>query len=342
MREVMRAAVLHKPGEITIESVPRPEVGPNEALVRVVGCGVCGSDIPRMLTRGAHKQPLICGHEFSGRIAALGSGMDEWKEGELVAIPPLIPCCKCPQCLIGEPSRCEDYDYFGSRRDGAYAEYVNVPASNLLRVPEGIDPTAVALADPAAIALHAIGKTNLTGGQRVAVVGCGPIGLFAIQWARLMGASEILAVDISDRKIAMAKEAGATQGASDSSSTSRYGRFDVVIEAAGNTPAFNAAVQLVGPGGHAVFIGIPTADLSVLMKTFEHFLRQEISLHGCWNSFSAPFPGKEWRISLERLANKQLAWEFMISHDLDLAELPKMFEKLKTREEFTSKIIFRA
>jgi L-iditol 2-dehydrogenase len=85
MQEVMRAAVLHRPGEITIESVPRPEVGPNEALVRVVGCGVCGSDIPRMLIKGAHKLPLICGHEFSGRIAALGSGMDEWKEGELVA-----------------------------------------------------------------------------------------------------------------------------------------------------------------------------------------------------------------------------------------------------------------
>jgi L-iditol 2-dehydrogenase len=266
MQEVMRAAVLHRPGEITIESVPRPEVGPNEALVRVVGCGVCGSDIPRMLIKGAHKLPLICGHEFSGRIAALGSGMDEWKEGELVAVPPLIQCFKCAQCLIGEPSRCEDYDYFGSRRDGAYAEYVNVPASNLLRVPEGSDPTAVALADPAAIALHAIGKTNLTLGQRVAVVGCGPIGLFAIQWARLMGASEILAVDISDRKIAMAKEAGATQGAADSSSTSRYGRFDVVIEAAGNTPAFNAAVQLVGPGGRAVFIGIPTALLEEVEK----------------------------------------------------------------------------
>jgi L-iditol 2-dehydrogenase len=342
MQEVMRAAVLHRPGDIRIESVPRPQVQPNQALVRVVGCGVCGSDIPRMLVKGAHKLPLICGHEFSGRIAGLGSGVDGWLEGDLVAIPPLIPCFKCSQCLIGEPSRCEDYDYFGSRRNGAYAEYVNVPASNLLRVPEGIDPTAVALADPAAIALHAIGKTNLSLGQRVAVVGCGPIGLFAIQWAQLMGASEILAIDIGDRKIAMAKEAGATQGATDSSSLSRHGRFDVVIEAAGNTAAFNAAIQLVGPGGHAVFIGIPTVDLSVMTKTFEHLLRQEISLHGCWNSFSAPFPGKEWKISLERLANKQLAWEFMISHDLDLAELPRMFEKLKTREEFTSKIIFRA
>ena len=223
MQQVMRAAVLHKPGDIRIENVLRPEVQPNQALVRVVACGVCGSDIPRVLTKGAHKLPLICGHEFSGRIESLGTGMDGWNIGDLVAVPPLIPCFKCAQCLIGEPSRCEDYDYFGSRRDGAYAEYVNVPAGNLLRVPEGIDPTAVALADPAAIALHAIEKTNLSLGQRVAVVGCGPIGLFAIQWARLMGATEILAVDISDCKIAMAKEAGATQGSTDSPSASRHG-----------------------------------------------------------------------------------------------------------------------
>jgi L-iditol 2-dehydrogenase len=342
MLELMRAAVLHRPGDIRVENVPRPEVQANQALLRVVACGVCGSDIPRMLVKGAYKLPLICGHEFSGRVVSLGSGMEGWKEGDLVAVPPLIPCFKCPQCLIGEPSRCEDYDYFGSRRDGAYAEYVIVPATNMLRVPEGIDPTAAALADPAAIALHAVGKTNLSLGQRVAVVGCGPIGLFAIQWARLMGAGDILAIDVSDRKIAMAKEAGATQGSTDSSSASSYGRFDVVIEAAGNAAAFNAALQLVGPGGHAVFIGIPTVDVLVGTKTFEYFLRQEISLHGCWNSFSAPFPGKEWRISLEKLANGQLPWEFMVSHDLDLAELPEMFEKLKTRKEFTSKIIFRA
>ena len=342
MQDLMRAAVLHRPGDIKIEQVPRPEVKPGHALVRVAACGVCGSDIPRMLVKGAHKLPLICGHEFSGYIESLGAGMEGWKVGELVAIPPLIPCLKCTQCVIGQPSRCENYDYFGSRRDGAYTEYVSVPAMNLLHVPDGIDPIAVAFADPAAIALHAVWKTNLSLGQRVAVVGCGPIGLLAIQWARLIGADEILAVDISEQKIAMAKEAGATQGAIDSASAARQGRFDVVIEAAGNAAAFNTAIQLVGPGGHALFIGIPTAELPIGLKAFEHFLRQEITLHGCWNSFSAPFPGEEWRISLERLATKQLAWEFMITHNLDIAELPRMFEKLRTREDFTSKIIFRA
>jgi len=338
----MRAAVLHQPGDIRVENVPRPELKPGHALVRVTACGVCGSDIPRMLSKGAHKLPVICGHEFSGRIESIGDGLEQWREGELVAIPPLIPCFRCTQCLLGQPSRCEDYDYFGSRRDGAYTEYVSVPASNLLRVPEGSDPTAVALADPAAIALHAIRKTNLSLGQRIAVVGCGPIGLFAIQWARLIGATEILAVDVNDRKIEMAREAGATRGATDSKSALGYGSFDVVVEAAGNATAINTAIQLVASGGNVVFIGIPTVDVPLGLKSFEYFLRQEITLHGCWNSFLAPFPGEEWRLALEHLANNELRWKFMITHDLDIAELPKMFEKLRTREEFTAKIIFRA
>jgi L-iditol 2-dehydrogenase len=342
MQELMRAALLHKPGDIRIENVSKPEVTPGHALVRVAACGVCGSDIPRMLIKGAHKLPLICGHEFSGHIEALGAGLDEWSLGELVAIPPLIPCFKCSQCLRGQPSRCTDYDYFGSRRDGAYTEYVSVPAGNLLHVPNGIDPTAVAFADPAAIALHAIRKTNLALGHRVAVVGCGPIGLFAIQWARLIGATEILAVDISDKKIGMALEAGATAGAADTAAATKHGFFDVVIEAAGNSASINSAIKLVGPGGHAVFVGIPTVDVPLDMKTFEHFLRQEISLHASWNSFLAPFPGEEWAQSLERLANGQLAWKFMITHDLDIEELPSTFEKLRMRTEFTSKIIFRA
>jgi L-iditol 2-dehydrogenase len=342
MQELMRAAVLHSPGDVRIENVPRPEVRAGHALVRVAACGVCGSDIPRILTKGAHKLPLIPGHEFSGHIEGLGAEMDDWEEGELVAIPPLIPCFKCSECLRGFPSRCTDYDYFGSRRDGAYTEYVSVPKSNLLRVPPGTDATAAAFADPAAIALHAIRKTNLTLGQRVAVVGCGPIGLFAIQWARLIGASEILAVDISEKQIALATESGASLGATDSEKALKHGAFDVVIEAAGNPISIDTAIRLIGPGGHAVFIGIPTVDIPFKMKTFEHFLRQEISLHASWNSFLAPFPGDEWTQTLARLADGRLSWKYMITHDLDIAELPRMFEKLKTRAEFTSKIIFRA
>ena len=120
----MRAAVLFSPGDIRLEDVPKPKPGLGEVLLRVAAVGVCGSDIARMLTKGAHKMPLICGHEFSGHIVALGENVDGFEIGELVAVAPLIPCRRCEQCQRGQFSRCRNYDYFGSRRNGAYAEFV--------------------------------------------------------------------------------------------------------------------------------------------------------------------------------------------------------------------------
>jgi L-iditol 2-dehydrogenase len=338
----MRAAVLHSPGDIRIEEVAKPKLEPHHALVRVAACGVCGSDIPRLLVKGAHKLPLICGHEFSGQIAELGEGMEDWRIGDLVTIPPLIPCRKCEQCLRGQPSRCEDYDYFGSRRDGAYTEYVLVPATNLIRVPEGIGAETAALADPAAIALHAVIKTGLRPGQSVAVVGCGAIGLFAIQWAKLMGASRIAGFDVQKEATRLAAEAGAEHTSIDPASAQAEPKFDVVLEAAGVRASINTAMNLVGPGGHAVFIGIPTADIPIDLRVFEHFLRQEITLQGSWNSFSAPFPGEEWLATLAAFKNGNLKTDFLITHRLDISELPATFEKLRTRAEFSSKILFHA
>lgn len=338
----MRAAVLHAPGDIRLEEVPVPAVGPGNVLLKVAAVGVCGSDLPRMLTKGAHRMPLICGHEFSGHIVDVGEGVEGFEEGELVAIPPMLPCHRCDQCLRGQYSRCRNYDYFGSRRDGAYAEFVCVPVSNLLKTPANINPTAVAMTDPASIALHAIWKGgSLTMGARGGVVGCGPIGLFAIQWMRLMGAREVVAVDVSERKLELAREAGATHTFLSSDAAAADLPCDLIIEAAGHPSSINLAVRLAAPGGHVVFIGIPVGDVSLELKSFQHFLRQEVSLHGSWNSFGAPYPGDQWTVTLEKLASGDLKWEFMISHDLDLAELPAMFEAFKDRNTFFSKVMFR-
>lgn len=338
----MRAAVLHAPGDIRLEEVPVPAVGPGNVLLKVAAVGVCGSDLPRMLTKGAHRMPLICGHEFSGHIVDVGAGVEGFEEGELVAIPPMLPCHRCDQCLRGQYSRCRNYDYFGSRRDGAYAEFVCVPVSNLLKTPANINPTAVAMTDPASIALHAIWKGgSLTMGARGGVVGCGPIGLFAIQWMRLMGAREVVAVDVSERKLELAREAGATHTFLSSDAAAADLPCDLIIEAAGHPSSINLAVRMAAPGGHVVFIGIPVGDVSLELKSFQHFLRQEVSLHGSWNSFGAPYPGDQWTVTLEKLASGDLKWEFMISHDLDLAELPAMFEAFKDRNTFFSKVMFR-
>jgi L-iditol 2-dehydrogenase len=338
----MRAIVLHAPRDIRLEERPEPTAGPGEVLVRVASVGVCGSDLPRMLVKGAWKMPLVTGHEFSGHISALGDDVEGWNVGELVAIAPLIPCRRCTQCQTGNYSRCTDYDYFGSRRDGAYSQYVAVPVDNLIKAPQHLDPRAIAMTDPASIALHAIWKAGgITAGQRGAVVGCGPIGLFAIQWLRLMGASEVIAVDVSEAKLELAREAGASTLILSRELADRRAQADVVIEAVGIDSTINAAVLLAGPGGHVTFIGIPVPDVKLENKTFQHLLRQEISLHGSWNSFGAPFPGPQWTTTLEKLGTGELRWEFMISHDLDLADLPGIFRHFEARDIHFSKVLFR-
>lgn len=340
---MMRAAVLYKPGDIRLEDVPNPVLQPGHAIVKVEAVGVCGSDLPRMLIKGAHRMPLICGHEFCGRITEIGDGVEGFDKGELVAIPPMMPCFECIECRTGNFSRCHNYDYFGSRRDGAYAEFVSVPVANLLKTPAGIDPRAVAMTDPASIALHAIWKAGgIVVGSRGGVVGCGPIGLFAIQWMKLMGANEVVAVDVSERKLELAREAGATHTFLSGQAVPAELGCNTIVEAAGHPSSINAAVRMTAPGGHVVFIGIPVGDVALDNKTFQHVLRQEVSLHGSWNSFGAPFPGPQWTVTLDKLGSGDLKWEFMISHDLDLAELPGIFDRFRTdRDMFFSKVMFR-
>lgn len=339
----MRAAVLHAPGDIRLEEVAKPVPGPGEVLLRVAAVGVCGSDLPRMLIKGAHKMPLICGHEFSGHISELGEGVTGFALGDLCTVPPMLPCGTCDQCATGDFSRCRDYDYFGSRRDGAYAEWVVVPVANLLKAPEGTDPRAAAMVDPASIALHAIWKAGgVRMGTRGAVIGCGPIGLFAIQWMLLMGATEVIAMDVSEEKLAQARQAGATHCVLAGAELPKGLLADLIVEAAGHPTAINAAVTLAAPGGHVVFIGIPVGEVPLQNKAFQHFLRQEVSLHGSWNSFGAPYPGPQWTVTLDKLARGALQWEFMISHELPLEELPAMFDRLRSeRGMFFSKIMFR-
>lgn len=337
----MLAAVMHKPGDIRLEDVPQPAPKAGEVLLRVAAVGVCGSDIPRMLIKGAHRMPIICGHEFSGHIAALGEGVQGFAQGDLCGVAPLLPCDNCDQCKTGNFSRCRNYDYFGSRRDGAYTGFVTVPVDNLLKAPKTADPRAIAMTDPASIALHAIWKAPPTAGNRGGVVGCGPIGLFAIQWMKLMGCTEVVAIDVSAEKLAQAKTAGATHAYLVTDDLPPDLKCDLIVEAAGHNSSIGVAVRLAAPGGHVVFIGIPVGEVVLENKTFQHVLRQEVSLHGAWNSFGAPFPGKQWQVTLDALATGKLKWEFMITHELPIKDLPAMFEKIRNKSEFFSKIMFR-
>lgn len=338
----MNAVVMHGVGDIRLEQVDIPTPGPNEALLKIAACGVCGSDLDRMYKKGPHKLPLITGHEFSAVVTEVGENVTSVQVGDHVTVPPMLPCFKCGPCQQGHFSLCEDYDYYGSRRNGAYAEYVCGPADLLLKVPFDLDLRAAAMVDPAAIALHAILRTKLTIGSKVAVTGGGgPIGLFAIQWAKLMGASEVVSIDVSKEKIELALEAGATRAVSDWKDLGDLDDgFDVVIETSGARAVPDQAVAVMARRGEVVLIGIPNADITISDASWARLMRLEGEILGSWNSFSAPFPGHEWRTAVQKLHSGDLKWEFMITHELGLDAVAETIKQMYNREIHSSKVMF--
>jgi len=180
----MKAWNLYAPADLRYEEVPVPKIGPGEVLVKVQAVGVCGSDISRLMETGTYHFPTICGHEFAGEVVEVAPGVSNCKVGDRVTVIPLLPCGTCDFCRLGQYQLCDHYNYLGSRTDGAYAEYVKVWASNVLHLPPGVPFEAAAMTDPAAVALHAVRRLPLQPGQSVAVLGLGPIGLLAVQWAK--------------------------------------------------------------------------------------------------------------------------------------------------------------
>lgn len=344
----MRALKLYAPGDIRLDETPIPAVGAEDVLIQVMAVGVCGSDIPRILTQGAYHPRLTLGHEFSGVIAQTGERVDQWREGQRVVAAPLIPCFDCRACREGRFSLCADYDYLGSRTDGAMAEYVRVPAKNLLELKDDVPFEAGAMVDPAANAIHALWKTDVKEGKTVAVYGSGPIGLFSIQLARHLGATRIIAIDIMTEKLSLSKNAGADDVINSRQDdpvealkeiTGGKGA-DIVLDISGAKTAQHQAICSAGNSGAVVLVGISHDSLELSKTAVDRILRRELIIRGSWNSFSPPFPGEEWTCSLSLMAQGLIWKPEFISHRLCLEEGRQIFAALKNQEFFFSKIIF--
>ena len=290
-----------------------------------------------MLRNGGYVMPIICGHEFSGYVEQLGEGVTDFELGDLVSVPPLIPCYHCDFCVRGEFGLCVDTHVAAvqvgigcrSRRAGRVQRGEILVPVRERGERAGLEPRGLA---------HALWKTGAPGtgsGRRGWSIGLfTPVGEAGWRGPDCDGRCE--------RRSAMAREAGAT-GAVQTHDEAKAlaGRgFDIVLESAGGPVTADMAAHLTGPQGHAVFVGIPHAPVTLSKETFNQFMRLEVTLHGSWNSFSAPFPGDEWRTAAYKLANGELKWELMITHELPLSELPAMMVKLGDRSEFTSKVIF--
>lgn len=329
MKETMQAAVLHAVGDLRYETVEKPVPRPGEVLLKIAAAGICGSDLPRVFTKGTYHFPTIPGHEFAGVIT---EAQDPALVGRHAAVFPLLPCRKCAACQVGEFANCEHYDYYGSRRDGAFAEYLAVDERNLILLDDRIPLDVASLMEPAAVARAAVRRMQVSLGDKVVIFGAGPIGLLAAGWAKTAGASVVKVVDISEEKLAFARKLGFEPYDRDAD-----GLFDVALEGTGASAALGNAVLSLKSHGRMVLMGNPMGDMSLPSATYSQILRRELTLCGTWNS-SYNDRVNDWRAVADAMAVGALPFAELITHRYPLSRVNEAFEMMRGKKEFYTKV----
>jgi threonine 3-dehydrogenase len=271
----MKALVKTRPEPgASLERRPQPTLGPNDVLVRVEAASICGTDLHIYswdpLMRQRIHPPLVFGHEFCGTVEAVGSEVEAIKPGQFVSAEMHVACGHCLQCRIGQQHICQNLKIIGIDLDGCFAERVKIPASNILPVDPAIPRHFAAVLDPLGNAVHTVLAGEIAG-QTVAVVGCGPIGLMAIQVAKACGASAIYGIEVKPHRLELAQKVGAIAGfnpketdvvAAVREATAGAGA-DVVLEMSGNPGAIQQAFKMLRGGGRLSLLGLPTEPVTL-------------------------------------------------------------------------------
>ena len=344
----MKAGVVHAKNDIRFEDIEKPIAEPGKVVVKVKYTGICGSDVPRVNGDACHYYPNVLGHEFSGVVDEVGEGVTKLKKGDKVAGIPLVPCMKCDDCLKGNYSLCKHYSFIGSREFGSFAEYVQVPEINALKIDDSVSFEKAALFEPATIALHGLRRVDYKGGKNVAILGGGTIGLLTMQWAKIFGAKSVTVFDILDDRLELAKRIGADYGVNsgkdgymDEVNKITDGKgFDYVYETAGNTITMKMAFKLAANKAGVCFIGTPTRELNFSVDEWEQINRKEFMLTGSWMSYSAPFPGDEWTLTAHYFKTGELKYDdSFIFKIIPLKDIASAFEMYKTPGQVKGKIL---
>ena len=335
----MKAAVVCANEDVRYMDYEEPKVSAGMVKIRVKASGICGSDIPRVLHHGVHFYPIVLGHEFSGEVVEVGEGVTKVKVGDKVTAAPLLPCLTCDDCQNGNYSLCKHYSFIGSRQQGSNADYVVVPERNAVSFDNSISYEQGAMFEPSTVALHGLIQNDYQGGEYVAVLGCGTIGIFTMQWAKIFGAKKVVAFDISEERLALAKRMGADEVINttkedymDSAKAITGGKgYGYVFETAGQIPTMHMAFEVAGNKAHVCFIGTPHVDLTFTPKMWENMNRKEFKLTGSWMSYSAPFPGKEWELTAHYFATGQLKFDpAFIYKKIPMSQAQEAFQLFKT------------
>jgi L-iditol 2-dehydrogenase len=268
--------------------------------------------------------------------------------GRKAAIFPLIPCHQCDACQIGEYAQCKNYNYFGSRCDGGFAEYVAVPVWNLVLAPDTLTYQEIAMTEPAAVAIHALRQGGIEIGDNVVIFGAGPIGIMLGQWARAWGADKVILVDIDTNKIDFAKSLGFDLVFNNKNmdvikciydETNCKGA-DLAIECAGVSMTLEQCFLVLRPFGRAVAMGNPVGEMKLNQKAYWELLRKQLTLRGTWNSSYVSIPKNDWELSIRAMESGKLNVKQLVTHQVKLDDCMKPFLMMEKGLEFFNKVMF--
>ncbi len=340
----MRAAVFYGPHQpLRIESVPEPELSAGEILVRVAACGLCHTDLHYIDhdVPTVKPPPLILGHEAAGVVALIGPEVTSIREGDRVLLPTILACGQCAACRYGRENICQNMRMIGNDVDGAYAEYVKTPAKDVFILPAEIPLIeGCIIADAITTPYHAVkNRAEVRPGDSVVVYGCGGVGLNVVQFANLAG-GKVIAVDISDEKLAWARQFGASvtlnsrQVQGDIARAVRTltgGGADIAIEAIGNPATMREAFNTLHPGGRLVVVGYSNQEVAL---NAGRIMYREMEIRGSLGCRPVDYP----RV-IELVRSGRVQVEPMVTARFPLAEINAGLETLRQGKGIRSVVV---
>ncbi len=336
----MLQQVMTAPGAIEFHEVPRPQLEPNQLMIKVMRIGICGSDIH--VYHGKHAfttYPVTQGHEISGIVEALGEGVQDFSVGQKVTIEPQVFCGKCHPCRHGKYNLCENLKVMGFQTTGAASHYFAVDASKVTPLSEDMSFDEGAMLEPLAVGIHAARRAGDLSGKKIAVLGAGPIGILAAQSVKALGAESVLITDISDYRLEKARECGIDYAYN--TSKADFGdiilevfgpdKADVIYDCAGNDITMGQAIRCARKGSLivlvAVYTGMATIDLAVLN---DHELTLDTTMMYRHEDFlTAIRLVKEGKIQLKPLMSKTFHFR----------DFKKAYEYIEAHQETTMKVL---
>ncbi|UJH71663.1 NAD(P)-dependent alcohol dehydrogenase [Ornithinimicrobium sp. INDO-MA30-4] len=314
----MKVSVLRGVEDVAVQERDIPPVGPNDVLVKVASVGVCGSDVHYYehgkIGSFVVDSPLVLGHEAGGTISAVGTNVTSLSVGQRVSLEPGVPCLSCQQCLTGHYNLCPDVAFFATPpHDGAFAEFVSVPAAFTYPIPDSMSDDAAGLIEPLSVGVWACQRAQVAPGSTVLVTGAGPIGLIAAQAARAYGATSVAISDVNPQRLALAERLGFRAINVAQASLAEAGiEPDVLLECSGNGRATWDAISIMARAGRVVLVGMGGDTVQLPLS---HVQDRELVITGAFRYANT------WPVAIDLVASGQIDLDAVVTHHFPLAEV---------------------